>query len=137
VARLGRWKKGESGNPKGRPPGVGAIAKLRAAIAEHVPEIVAKLVERAKEGDSAAARLLLERAMPPIKPIEQPAPVALPDGATLTEQGRAVLSAAGLGDIAPGQAAQLLASLAALAKLVETDELAMRVAKLEERHAQP
>ena len=96
---------------------------------------MAKLVERAREGDSAAARLLLERAVPPIKPIELPAPIALPDGSTLTEQGRAVLSAAGLGDITPGQAAQLLASLAALAKLIETDELAARIAKLEERHA--
>ena len=133
MARPGRWKKGESGNPKGRTPGVGAIAKVRAEIAKHVPEIVAKLVERAREGDSAAARLLLERAVPPIKPIELPAPIALPDGSTLTEQGRAVLSAAGLGDITPGQAAQLLASLSALAKLIETDELAARITRLEER----
>jgi len=55
----------------------------------------------------------------------------------LADQGRAVLGAAGLGALAPGQAAQLLASLGALAKLVETDELAARVAALEERNAKP
>jgi len=41
----GRWKKGESGNPKGRPAGSGDVSKLRAAIAARVPEILAKLLE--------------------------------------------------------------------------------------------
>ena len=39
--RPGRWKPGESGNPAGRKPGSGEVAKLRAAIAEHMPGIVA------------------------------------------------------------------------------------------------
>ena len=65
-----------------------------------------------------------------IKAIEQTAPIALPDGA-LTDQGRAVIAAAGSGDLAPGQAAQLLAGLGSLAKLVETDELERRIAALE------
>ena len=46
-----------------------------------------------------------------------------------------MLAAAGCGDLAPGQAAQLLAGLAALAKLTETDELARRIGVLEEQHA--
>lgn len=128
----GRWKPGESGNPKGRAVGSGEIGKLRASIAQHVPDIIDRLVQQAKDGDAAAARLLLERCLPPIKPTEQPAPMALPDG-TLSEQGRALLAAAGTGALAPGQAAQLLAGLGSLAKLIETDELAARVAALEKQ----
>jgi len=131
--RPGRWKPGESGNPRGRAPGTGEVAKLRKGIAEHVPAIISKLVEQAKGGDAGAARLLLERVVAPLKAAEQPVPISLPAG-TLTEQGRAVLQAAGLGELAPGQASQLLAGLGALAKLIETDELAARIAALEGKH---
>jgi Family of unknown function (DUF5681) len=131
--RPGRWKPGESGNPRGRSQGSGEVAKLRAAIAEHVPEIVAKLVESAKSGDAGAARLLLERVIAPMKAAEHAVPIQMPDG-SLSDQGRAVLMAAGAGDLAPGQAAQLLAGLGALAKLIETDELAARIAALEAKH---
>lgn len=130
--RPGRWKPGESGNPAGRRPGTGEVARLRAGIAEHVPEIVAKLVAAAKDGDVQAARLLLERVIAPLKAAEQSALVALPDG-TLAEQGRALLSAAAAGELAPGQAAALLGALGTLARVVEVDELTRRVEALEAR----
>lgn len=57
----GRWKKGESGNPSGRKPGTGEVARIRAAIADKVPAILESLLARALEGDTGAARLLLER----------------------------------------------------------------------------
>ena len=124
------WKPGQSGNPAGRKPGTGEVARLRAAIAEHVPPIIAKLTAAALAGDVGAARLLLERVIPPLKASEESAALALPDG-TLTEQGRAVLGAVALGDLAPGQGAALLASLGTLAKLTETDELERRIRALE------
>ena len=40
----GRWKPGESGNPKGRTRGSGEVSKIRAAIAARVPELLAKLM---------------------------------------------------------------------------------------------
>ena len=95
--------------------------------------MVAVLVERALGGDVGAARLLLERVIPPLKAAEEPAPVALPDG-TLTAKGAALLGAVAAGDLAPGQGAALLASLGTLAKLTETDELTRRVGALEERN---
>jgi hypothetical protein len=129
----GRWKSGESGNPKGKTPGSGELQRLRATIASDVPDILAGLVTAAKAGDVQAARLILERCLPPIKAIEQAVELALPDGGTLTAQGRAVLSAAALGDIAPGQAAQLIAALGTLAKISEVDELTNRITALEEK----
>ena len=41
--RPGRGKAGESGNPAGRRPGSGEVARLRAAIAEHLPSLIQTL----------------------------------------------------------------------------------------------
>ena len=126
------WRAGQSGNPRGRRPGSGEVAKLRAAIAEHVPTILARLVAAALQGDTGAARLLLERVCPPLKATEEPAPLALPDG-TLTEQGRAVLGAVAAGELAPGQGAALLGAIGTLARVAEVDELERRLTALEAR----
>lgn len=128
------WKPGQSGNPKGKPPGSGELQRLRASIAEHVPSIIDQLVTAAQGGDVQAARLILERVLPPVKAIEQAVELSLPDGGTLTARAAAVLSAAALGDIAPGQAAQLIAALGTLAKISEVDDLTARISKLEEKH---
>ena len=53
------------------------------------PEIIAKLVEKSKEGDVGAARLLLERFAPATKPTEEQTSLDLGDG-TLTEKGHAI-----------------------------------------------
>jgi hypothetical protein len=107
-------------------------AETRALIAAAAPEIVAKLVERSKEGDTSAARLLLERFAPAIKPTEEPVPIDLGPG-TLTEQGHAVMRAVSNGELAPSQGAALLSALATLVKLVEADDLERRIAALEAR----
>ena len=129
--RLGRWKSGESGNPKGKPSGSGELQRLRASIASDVPEILTGLVNAAKGGDVQAARLILERVLPPVKAIEQAVAIQLPDGGTLTTQGRAVLSAVAAGDLAPAQGAQLLSAIGSLARVSEIDELTARVDALE------
>ena len=126
------WKAGQSGNPAGRKPGTGAVAKIRASMAEHVPALVSMLLERAMAGDIGAARLLLERTVAPLKAAEQSAPVALAGG-SLAEQGRAVVAAVASGELAPGQGAALLSSIGTLAKLIEVDELARRIDALESK----
>ena len=129
----GRWKPGESGNPKGRTPGTGEVAAIRAAIADRVPDLLAAMMTRALDGDVGAARLLLERAVAPLKAVEQPQALTLPDG-TLTDQGRAVLLAVAAGELAPGQGAQLLAAIGTLGKIAEVDELTRRIEILEEKN---
>jgi Family of unknown function (DUF5681) len=128
-----RWKKGESGNKAGKPRGSGRLQAMREKLADDIPEILATLSAMAKQGDSQAARLILERVLPPLKPEESPAPIALPEG-TLTAQGHAVLAAVAAGGLAPSQAAQLIAALGTLAKISEVDELAERITQLESRH---
>ena len=128
----GRWKPGESGNPKGRTPGTGEVAAIRAAIADRVPDLLAAMMTRALDGDVGAARLLLERAVAPLKAAEQPQALTL-TGSTLTDQGRAVLSAVAAGELAPGQGAALLGAIGTLARVTELDELAARITTLEEK----
>jgi hypothetical protein len=107
---------------------------MRDSLRADVPEILARLVTAAKSGDIQAAKLILERVLPPVKAVEQAVVLQLPEGANLTAQGHAVLSAVALGDLAPGQGAQLLASIGTLARVTEIDELEIRLTQLEQRH---
>ena len=129
----GKWKAGQSGNPKGKTPGSGELQRLRASIGADVPDILAGLVMAAKGGDIQAARLILERVFPPVKAIEQAVELQLPDGGTLTAQGRAVLSAVAGGELAPSQGAALLGAIGTLARVAELDEFEARLTKLEEK----
>ena len=130
--KQGRWKPGESGNPDGRKPGTGKIARLREGIAEHMPEIINQMVSKAKEGDVQAARLLLERVIPQIKPMEQLVEINLSVEADLSTQGQSIIHAVADGILAPGQGSALLTSLGTLARIKEIDELEKRLAVLEE-----
>ena len=127
---MSKWQPGQSGNPDGRPPGTGEVARLRASIAEKVPDILAKLTELAMAGDVQAARLLIERVLPPVKAVEMPVEMSLAEGG-LSDQARQILSAAAGGVLAPDQAAALIGALAAVAKITETDELMRRIEALE------
>ena len=132
-----QWQPGQTGNAKGRPPGQSEITRLRASLTGDVPDILAGLVMAAKGGDVQAARLILERILPPVKAIEQAVELQLPDGGTLTAKASAVLSAVAAGELAPGQGAALLGAIGTLARVTELDELAARITVLEQQHAKP
>jgi len=132
-ASSGKWQAGKSGNPSGRKPGTGKIGKLRDSIAKDVPAIISGLTDAAKGGDVGAARLLLERVLPALKPVEEAIVVNM-GGETLAERGKSALAAIADGQITPGQGATVLAALGTLAKLVETDELVRRIEALEQKH---
>lgn len=130
------FRPGVSGSPAGRPPGTGRIAQLRQQIGEHVPEILAALVEQAKRGDVQASRLLLERVLPPVKPTETPQPVQLPDGASLSDTGRAILRNIADGQLGVRDGAALVAALAGLVRVTELEEIEARLSQLEEQQPQ-
>ena len=128
-----RFQPGQSGNPAGRERGTGEVGKLRKQIAEHIPEIIQKLVTAAKAGDAKAARLLLDRVVPPLR--AESALLSLPDLATadgLVAQGNVLVKAVAEGRLAPDAAAALLSALNSQSRLIEIEDLQRRLAALEE-----
>lgn len=127
---------GKSGNPKGRPkasktaPPTTANA-LRTRLADRAGEVLDTVVDAALGGDVAACKLILERVVPALKPMEQAVQVPIPTDGTLTEQGRAILSAVGAGALAPSQGAAVVQAIGTMARVLEVDELTRRVEALE------
>lgn len=124
------FTKGKSGNPAGRPKGIINQMTLRASIEKDLPDILSAMVEQAKQGDVQAARLLVDKVLPSMKPMDQA--IALPvTGADLAKDGRVILSATGAGELTPDTATKLLQGLGSLARIIETDELLKRIERLE------
>lgn len=128
----GRFAKGNRASP-GRPAGRGKVAELRDKLAQDLDQIIAVLRAQALAGDPQAIRILLDRVLPSLRPVELPTPLNMPDG-TLAQQAHAVVQAAAAGDIAPSQAAQIITALGGVAKIVETTELLARIEALESKH---
>jgi hypothetical protein len=68
------WTQGQSGNPSGRKPGTGKIDKLRAALAKELPDVLEALVTQAKAGDTGAIKVILERTVPTLRPVDAVTP---------------------------------------------------------------
>lgn len=88
-------------------------------------------MSEAKGGDTSAAKLLLDPALPALRPVDQPAPLALSEG--LGQPGMEILAALGSGEITPDQGSKLLLALSALGHVLETDDLVKRIEALEEK----
>lgn len=126
----GKFVKGNRASP-GRPPGRGVVAELRERLAQDVDQIIDLLRTQALAGDPQAIRILLDRVLPSLRPVELPTPLDMPAG-TLADQAQAVVKATADGDIAPSQAAQIITALGGVAKIIETTELLARITALEE-----
>lgn len=127
--RTGRFLPGNAGGP-GRRPGRSTSTALRERLAQDVEAVVEVVRQQALAGDVAAARLLLDKLLPSLRPIELPAELDLPAGG-LAAQAQSIVKAAAAGDLAPGQAAQLVQALAGVGKIIETTELMARIEALE------
>lgn len=125
------FRKGESGNPKGRPLGAKSHrTKLRELFDANEEKIVKKAIALALKGDIVALKLCLDRLVPPLRPSDRG--VDLGDlGATLKDRGERVLAAMAEGRVSPDQAATVMQAIASQARIVEVDELERRVAALE------
>lgn len=129
----GRFVKGNRASP-GRPAGRGKVAELRDRLAQDLDQIIDVLRAQAMAGDPQAIRILLDRVLPSLRPVELPTALDMPDG-NLAQQAHAVVRATAGGEIAPGQAVQIITALGGVAKIIESTELVARIEALESRDA--
>jgi hypothetical protein len=127
------FKKGISGNPRGRPPGsADKRARLRAALEGRSDELLEQAVASAKAGDTAVLTFLLGRILPAPRPETAPVTVALPEG-SLADRAEALVEAAADGSLPASVAGELLAGLGVVGRLKELGELTKRLEALEAR----
>ena len=126
-----KFKKGISGNPSGRPAGQTPGAKLRKAIEAKADDILQAVIDAAVNGDMAACKMLLDRITPALKP--QALSINLPVKETLPEQGNEIIRATMAGQIPPDIGSQLITALSNQGRLVELQELAERLSRLEKK----
>jgi len=123
------FKKGQSGNPSGRPKQ--DTANLKPLLAQHGESVLQKVIDAALEGDLTACKLVLDRLYPAIK--SQAMPVNIPVGETLPETGNNIVTETMTGNVPPDIGASLITALSNQAKLVEFTELSLRLERIEQQ----
>jgi hypothetical protein len=126
------FEKGNRGRPAGSRNKV--TVAVESLMGEYGPQVAARVIKCACEGDMAAARLVLERIAPPRR--GRPVHLKLPDigdAAGLMAAQAAVLRAVATGKLTPEEAEPLSAMLGAYLKTVETVDIDRRLRDLESK----
>ena len=116
----------------GRPLGAGPVSRLRRELLADgkLDKLVAKTFQLAMAGDVSAIRILLDRAIPSLRPQAAPVVFALAPG-TPTEQARALLAAAAAGELPVDMASELITACARLVAIEQGDEFRKRLDALD------
>ena len=126
--------KGTSGNPKGKPRGVRhAATQISYALREgNLEEVLATVIERAKSGDIAACRMIVDKVLPNTK--DRPIALDLALINDLDGVGKAqaeILQAVSVGDITPNEGERIASIIEARRRSIETIDLEARICRLE------
>ncbi|MCS3902088.1 hypothetical protein J2T55_000080 [Methylohalomonas lacus] len=128
-----KFKKGESGNPSGKPKGAkDKRTRLKGLLEPYSNDLVEKAVELAMDGDTTALKLCLDRLMPPLKPVDKALNVEIA-GETVTDKSESVVNLLSSGDLTPEQASKILAAMSSHTHIREMDEIERRLVELEKR----
>jgi len=132
----GRWKPGRSGNPAGRKAGQRhrSTVMLEKLMVEDAAVIVRAVLLAAARGDMTAARMVLDRVIPPAK--DRHLSIDLPDTSTaegVDEAQGAIVAAVADGRLLPSEGESLSGLVESRRRSIETNELAARVAELLEK----
>lgn len=117
----GSFKPGQSGNPSGKAPGPTQRTIFRRLVGDNLKTIVETLVTNAQAGDTQAARVLIDRLVPALKPTCDNMSLKLTG--TLSEQGAAIVAAMTSGQVTPDQAKSAMDVILAQSHLVDQAEI--------------
>lgn len=130
---MNKFKKGESGNPAGRPKGVKDRRVLFAEMLDqHKEKLFEKALELALAGNDQMLKLFLDRLLP-AKPRDQ-ALVGIDLTGAIDEKVSNVMALVSNGKVTPIEANDVLAALTKGANLVEVVELKKQVSELWKVH---
>jgi hypothetical protein len=136
--KKGKFRRGTSGNPSGRPPGSRNKATLlvEQMIEGEGERLARKVLELALGGDLSALRLCMERLVPPRR--DRPIHLNLPPIDTVEQISTAmtmVAAAIGEGQITPSEG-EVLANLLVIQKeMIVAGEVEQRLEQLEKTAA--
>ena len=129
------FRPGQSGNPAGRTRGSrnSATLAVEALLDGEAEAITRRAINAALAGDMAAIKMVMDRVAPPRK--SRPIQIDLPDvadarGVALAQA--AVVAAVSGGEISLDEATALSGLLEARRRALETEELDLRIRRLEE-----
>ena len=135
IQAKGKYKKGCSGNPNGKPKGARNKSTLAAeALLEgSLEKICKKVEEEALNGNMQAAKMILERFLPPRK--DRAIEIELPPIETFEDVLDTVgfiVNAVGTGKITPSEGELLVRTIESYAKALEIFEFESRLKTVEE-----
>ena len=130
----GRFAKGNSLGGSKRGSRHRVTLAIEALLEGQHEALTQAVITKALDGDGIALRLCLDRLAPPRR--DAPISITLPPIATAADTvtaSSALLDAVAGGDVTPDEAGRVMALLTAHKQIIETADLAARVAALEER----
>lgn len=131
------FKPGQSGNPQGKPKGAkDKRTQLRQLLEPHAEELVALLVEMAKNGDMTAMRLCIDRLIPPVR--ESRVEIDLPriaDAKSCDAAQSSIVDAVATGRLLPGEGEALSGLIENRRRALESLDFEARIEALEMRNA--
>ena len=138
---MAKYRKGLSGNPKGRPRGSRGRATLIAdelfdkalfGSDKKAEAIIAKAVAMAEGGDTTCMRLCFERIAPARK--DRPVQFALPamtEAKDAVGASAAIVGAVAMGELTPSEAAELSKIVESYTRVLQAADFEVRLAKVE------
>lgn len=134
IQENGRFKKGKSGNPQGKPKGAKHKASLMAEMLfeTEIEAVCHHVINQAKEGNMQAAKIILDRLLPPKK--DRPINFKLPmihNAADALRVGRLICHAVGNGEITPLEGEALSKIVEIQAKNIELFDFGTRLEAIE------
>jgi hypothetical protein len=129
----GKFKRGVSGNPNGRPPGPSKQAKLLQRMLDESDDILTTVLAKAKEGDAASAQIVLARVTPVLKAAAEKVRFEFRTDVPLSAQAEAVMAAIAAGEVDPETGKSLIVALQNVAGIRAVEDLEQRIIQLEAR----
>ena len=125
-----RYQKGQSGNPAGRPKGL--KSKTLLTLRGKSEEIVKSVLAQAEEGCVQSQKMVLDRVIPTIKPVDPPIVLTgYPVNGSLIEKANFFIDAAGKGKLSVSQASVMVGAIASLCRIKEVEEIDRRLSEIE------